>query len=77
MGRTVFDFQLEELRIRGGLMTYSFTQISQYLSCPRRYRYRYLDGWKEKDTRAAMLFGRAFEQALSAYFRRPRSGAVP
>ena len=49
-------------------MNYSYTQISQYLGCPRRYRYRYLDGWKEKDTRAAMLFGRAFEQALSAYF---------
>jgi len=51
-------------------MTYSYTQISQYLSCPRRYRHRYLDGWQEKDTRAAMLFGRAFEQALAAYFRR-------
>jgi CRISPR/Cas system-associated exonuclease Cas4 (RecB family) len=51
-------------------VTYSYTQISQYLSCPRRYRHRYLDGWKEKDTRAAMLFGRAFEQALAAYFRR-------
>jgi CRISPR/Cas system-associated exonuclease Cas4 (RecB family) len=57
-------------------MVYSYTQISQYLSCPRRYRYRYLDGWKEKDTRAAMLFGRAFEQALSAYFRRDDPGAV-
>jgi hypothetical protein len=54
-------------------MTYSFTQISQYLSCPRRYRHRYLDGWREKDTRAAMVFGRAFEQALSAYFRREDS----
>ena len=43
-------------------MTYSYTQISQYLSCPRRYRHRYLDGWQEKDTRAAMLFGRAFPQ---------------
>ena len=32
-------------------MTYSHTQISQYLSCPRRYKHRYLDGWKEKDTR--------------------------
>ena len=31
-------------------MTYSYTQISQYLTCPRRYRFRYLDGWKEKDT---------------------------
>ena len=24
-------------------MTYSYTQISQYLTCPRKYRYRYLD----------------------------------
>jgi len=56
-------------------MTYSYTQISQYLTCPRRYRHRYLDGWKEKDTRAAMLFGRAFEQALGALFRREDPGA--
>lgn len=51
-------------------MTYSYSQLSHYLSCPRRYRHRYLDGWQEKDTRAAMLFGRCFEQALGAYFRR-------
>jgi hypothetical protein len=51
-------------------MTYSYTQISQYLVCPRRYRHKYLDGWQEKDTRAALVFGRAFEQALGAYFRR-------
>jgi hypothetical protein len=55
-------------------MTYSYTQISQYLTCPRRYRHRYLDGWKEKDKRAAMLFGRAFEVALGAYFRREDPG---
>ncbi len=57
-------------------MTYSYTQISQYLTCPRRYRHRYLDGWKEKDTRAAMLYGRAFEKALGAYFRREDPGAT-
>ncbi len=28
-------------------MTYSYTQISHYLGCPRRYRHRYLDGWRE------------------------------
>jgi hypothetical protein len=50
-------------------MIYSYTQISQYLRCPRSYRYRYLDGWREKDTRAAMVFGRCFEKALSAYFQ--------
>ena len=51
-------------------MTYSFTQISQYLRCPRQYRYRYLDGWREKEDRASMIFGRCFENALAAYFRR-------
>jgi len=51
-------------------VTYSYTQIAQYLTCPRRYRHRYLDGWREKDTRASMMFGRAFEQALGAFFRR-------
>jgi len=49
-------------------MVYSYTQISQYLRCPRSYRHRYLDGWRERDTRAAMIFGRCFEQALAAYF---------
>ena len=49
-------------------MTYSFTQISQYLRCPRQYRYRYLDGWREKEDKAAMMFGRCFENALAAYF---------
>jgi hypothetical protein len=49
-------------------MTYSFTQISQYLRCPRLYRYKYLDGWQEKDARASMIFGRCFETALGVYF---------
>jgi len=57
-------------------MIYSYTQISQYLACPRRYRHRYLDGWQEKDTRASMLFGRAFEQAIAALFRREDPAAV-
>src|SRR5437868_10225528 len=63
-------------KFRGRLMVYSFTQISQYLACPRRYRHRYLDGWQEKDSRAAMLFGRAFEKALAAYFRREDAAAA-
>jgi hypothetical protein len=55
-------------------MTYSYTQIAQYLRCPRSYRY--LDGWKEKESRATLLFGRCFEQALGAYFRGEDSGAA-
>jgi hypothetical protein len=57
-------------------MTYSYTQITQYLRCPRSYRYRYLDGWREKETRASLLFGRCFEKALAAFFLREDSTAV-
>jgi PD-(D/E)XK nuclease superfamily len=46
-------------------MIYSYTQIANYLRCPRSYRYRYLDGWREKETRAALIFGRCFEKALA------------
>ena len=49
-------------------MIYSYTQVANYLRCPRSYRYRYLDGWREKDTRAALIFGRCFEKALESYF---------
>ena len=55
-------------------MIYSYSQINQYLSCPRGYRYRYLEGWREKDTRANLVFGRAFEHALAAYFKGEDSG---
>jgi PD-(D/E)XK nuclease superfamily len=57
-------------------MVYSYTQINQYLRCPRRYRYRYLEGWREKETRAAMAFGRCFENALGGYFSGDDCGAV-
>jgi PD-(D/E)XK nuclease superfamily len=39
-------------------MTFSYSQIAHYLRCPRSYRHHYLEGWREKETRAAMPFGR-------------------
>src|SRR5258707_4151844 len=57
-------------------MVYSYTQISQYLRCPRSYRFRYLDGWREKDSRAALCFGRCYEKAIVALFEREDAGAV-
>ena len=57
-------------------MTFSYTQVSQYLRCPRSYRFRYLDGWREKESRAALCFGRCFEKALAAFFEREDAGAV-
>src|SRR5260370_10383885 len=60
-------------RVRGTAMIYSYSQISQYLRCPRSYRFRYLHEWQEKETRAAMVVGRFFEKALHAYFSREDS----
>jgi len=57
-------------------MTFSYTQIAQYLRCPRSYRHRYLDGWREKETRAAMVFGQCFEKALESYFCDDDCGAT-
>jgi hypothetical protein len=54
-------------------VTFSHTQISRYLRCPRSYRYRYLDGWQEKEAKASLPFGRCFEKALTAYFFREDS----
>jgi hypothetical protein len=54
----------------------SMACLARYLRCPRSYRYRYLDGWREKETRAAMVFGRCFEKALGAYFCQEDSAAA-
>lgn len=56
-------------------MIYSHTQLQRYLSCPKSYRYHYLDGWRERDDRASLLFGRCFEQALAALFLGQDPGA--
>jgi hypothetical protein len=57
-------------------MIYSYSQISQFLSCPRRYRYRYVDGWRGKETSPNVAFGRCFEKAVAAYFLREDSKQV-
>src|ERR1700719_1701151 len=57
-------------------MTFSYTQVSQDLRRPRSYRFRYLDGWREKDSRAALFFGRCFEKAIAAFFDGDDAGAV-
>ena len=57
-------------------MILSHTQLGSYLRCPRSYRYRYLDGWREKETRAVMVFGRCFEKALTALFRQEDPSAT-
>src|SRR6202051_3552585 len=74
MGRAIAYRNQRDART-GTSMIYSYTQISHYLRCPRSYRFRYLDGWREKDSRAALCFGRCFEKAIAAFFEASRRKA--
>lgn len=58
-------------------MTFSHTQIAQFVRCPRSYRYRYLEGWREKETRAAMVFGRCRREPHHALLCMPSSNPSP
>src|SRR5215470_18679487 len=61
---------------RATAMIFSYSQISHFLRCPRSYRFRYLDGWGEREIRAGMMFGRCFEKALAAFFLGQDCGAA-
>ena len=56
-------------------MMFSYTQVSQYLRCPRSYRFRYLDGWREKDSRATMCLA-AVRKAVALLRTRGRGAGV-
>ena len=64
------------MRAKKAHVLFSYSQINQYLRCPRSYRYRYLNGWEERESRPAKAFGRSFEKALAAYFSGDDGGAV-
>jgi hypothetical protein len=45
-----------------------------YDTSPLKYKLRYIDGWKEKDNKAAFVFGRALEQAIQFHHENGGSG---
>lgn len=54
------------IRVRGEVLLIS--PDNRRPSSPRSYRYRYLDGWQEKQTKASLLFGRCFREGLGSLF---------
>lgn len=50
-------------------MAFSHSRVSRYDFCPRAYRYYYIDGWRPKQKKPALLFGDAVDLALQAFFR--------
>lgn len=57
-------------------MIFSCTQLSQYLTCPRRYEYRYIEGLRPPENSPSLLFGSCFETALAALFGKEDAAAA-
>jgi CRISPR/Cas system-associated exonuclease Cas4 (RecB family) len=50
-------------------MMLSHSKVNKYDFCPRAYRYYYIEGWKPKVKKPALLFGEAVDSAISAFFK--------
>jgi putative RecB family exonuclease len=55
----------------------SFTQIDQYLRCPLKYRFTYLDGLQPDFVPVALAFGSGIHGAAAFFFRGAGQGERP
>ncbi|MFQ5693655.1 MAG: RecB family exonuclease, partial [Nitrospinota bacterium] len=56
---------------------FSYTQLSTYLTCPRRYFYRYVQRREPEDVAAALLFGKAVHLTVATYYEAVMRGETP
>lgn len=52
----------------------SFSRVSTWLQCPRRYRYRYVDEAEEEITSASLLLGSAIHEAVELFMKALKAG---
>jgi len=50
-------------------MMLSHSKVNKYDFCPRSFRYYYMEGWKPKVKKPSLLFGKAVDSAISAFFK--------
>jgi CRISPR/Cas system-associated exonuclease Cas4 (RecB family) len=50
-------------------MMLSHSKVNRYDFCPRAYRHYYIDRWKPKVKKPALLFGDAIDQGISGFFK--------
>ena len=55
----------------------SFSQLDQYIRCPLKYRFMYVDRVDPEWIPAALIFGRGIDNAAAHYFRGVQAGAPP
>jgi len=49
--------------------TSSYSSGSMFKECPRRFKLIRIDGWKPRENKASLPFGRCVESAIEYYFR--------
>lgn len=57
--------------------TISFSQLDQYIRCPLKYRFMYVDRVDPEWIPAVLIFGRGIDNAASHYFRGVAAGTPP
>jgi putative RecB family exonuclease len=55
----------------------SFSQLDQYIRCPLKYRFMYIDRVDREWIPAAIIFGRGIDAAAAHYFRGAQAGSPP
>ena len=55
----------------------SYSKLSTWLRCPRKYRLRYIDDAPEERTAVALVFGTAIHEACELFFEGIKAGAPP
>ena len=55
----------------------SFSQLDQYIRCPLKYRFMYVDRVDPDWIPAAIIFGRDIDNAAAHYFRGIRASIPP
>lgn len=55
----------------------SYSRLSTWLHCPRKYRLRYVDEAPEEVTPVSLIFGTAIHEACEAFFRALKEGQAP
>lgn len=56
-----------------GVKRLSYSAASDFNSCPRKFKIKRIDGWQQREKKAALEFGNAIEAALQAYHETPNS----
>lgn len=52
----------------------SFTRVNAWLTCPRRFKYRYIDEADEERTSAALILGSAVHEAVELFMKGLKDG---